>query len=792
MASTPVRPRELAALVVILCLALGLRLYRLDAQSLWNDEGTSVALAQRDLATITRNAAADIHPPLYYYLLHFWVRRVGTGESAVRSLSVLAGLLLVGVTYLLARRFSGPGAALWATLFAALSPFQVYYAQEARMYIWVTLWGAISLLAAQRLLAGEGLAGSWRARKGWVALYLSATVAALYSHYLAFTLVLAQNVAFLWGWYHLPKKGRWRSLARWGLVQGALVAGYIPWLLLSAPSLRNWPAVSPALGPGELLPQMARVLALGVTVEGGAWVDLAVLILTLLLLPGLLGKDTVERDAPSPTPKVWAALHLVVPVVMLLLLSWQRPMYKPKFLLLASPGYYLLQGQGIAVLGRWLGRRGGRWLRATGMGVLALAIGAASAYSLWALYFDPRYQRDDYRGIVAYINATAGPQDAILINAPSQIETVDYYYRGPLPEYPLPAQRPPDPGATEAALEAMVARHPRLYAIFWATNESDPQGLVEGWLNRRCYKALDSWFGHVRLVVYAAPQVAAQEIAQPLAVEYGGGIQLLGYTLLTPQPRSGDILQLTLFWRAQEGIGARYKVFVHVVDGRGNIVGQRDGEPVGDLRPTTTWQPGEIIADNYGILLPPGTPPGEHTVRVGLYALEDGRRLPVRRAGEALGDAFTLARVAIQPSPAPPPLSALDLQRPDASSWGALRLVGHSLHRLGFEHEGKLTLRPGDVAKLVLFWQKGEGAPAQEGFVVALQDRKGRNLWEHKLRVTDGAFPLALWREGEVVRDIQLLFLPPALPPGAYRLVLRADGWAQDKAYTLEQIRIAP
>ncbi len=103
-----------------------------------------------------------------------------------------------------------------------------------------------------------------------------------------------------------------------------------------------------------------------------------------------------------------------------------------------------------------------------------------------------------------------------------------------------------------------------------------------------------------------------------------------------------------------------------------------------------------------------------------------------------------------------------------------------------------MTLRPGDVAKLLLFWQKGAGAPAQEDFVVALQDRKGQNLWEHNLRVTGGTFPLASWREGEVVRDIQLLFLPATLPPGTYRLVLRAQGWAQGKAVTLEQIRIAP
>ncbi len=48
-------------------------MYRIGAQSLWYDEGTSATVAPRDIATIIANAANDIHPPLYYLLLHFWV-----------------------------------------------------------------------------------------------------------------------------------------------------------------------------------------------------------------------------------------------------------------------------------------------------------------------------------------------------------------------------------------------------------------------------------------------------------------------------------------------------------------------------------------------------------------------------------------------------------------------------------------------------------------------------------------------------------------------------------------------
>jgi hypothetical protein len=97
------RQREWLLLILILALAAGLRLYRLDAQSLWNDEGTSVALAGRSLAAITQGAAADIHPPSYYYLLHYWLMLAGNSEFGARSLSALAGVALVGLVYALGR-----------------------------------------------------------------------------------------------------------------------------------------------------------------------------------------------------------------------------------------------------------------------------------------------------------------------------------------------------------------------------------------------------------------------------------------------------------------------------------------------------------------------------------------------------------------------------------------------------------------------------------------------------------------------------------------------------------------
>jgi outer membrane biosynthesis protein TonB len=89
----------------------------------------------------------DQHPPLYYALLHGWMRLVGDSEFAVRTLSALFGTLTVPVIYRLARRIAGKTAGLLAALILAVSPFHVRFAQEARMYTLLALEAALALYA---------------------------------------------------------------------------------------------------------------------------------------------------------------------------------------------------------------------------------------------------------------------------------------------------------------------------------------------------------------------------------------------------------------------------------------------------------------------------------------------------------------------------------------------------------------------------------------------------------------------------------------------------------------------
>ena len=99
--------------------------------------------------------AQDIHPPLYYALLHAWAALLGTGPAALRLLSLVVGVLTIPLLYLVARRMLSTRAALLAALLLTISPLHVYYSQEVRMYGLVALLSVGVLAAAWRVFDAE-------------------------------------------------------------------------------------------------------------------------------------------------------------------------------------------------------------------------------------------------------------------------------------------------------------------------------------------------------------------------------------------------------------------------------------------------------------------------------------------------------------------------------------------------------------------------------------------------------------------------------------------------------------
>jgi hypothetical protein len=126
-------------------------------------------------------------------------------------------------------------------------------------------------------------------------------------------------------------------------------------------------------------------------------------------------------------------------------------------------------------------------------------------------------------------------------------------------------------------------------------------------------------------------------------------VRLLGYDLDTwrLKPEGEKLIQLTLYWQALAEIDEDYTVFTHLLGEDGKIWGQMDSQPVRGRRPTSTWQPGEVIIDHYHILPLPDVPPGEYRIEVGMYLLETMERLPLYEGGRRLPEDRVLLEPAI-------------------------------------------------------------------------------------------------------------------------------------------------
>lgn len=761
-------------------LAFALRVYRLDGQSLWADEGASAYMTHRSAVEIIVAAAGDIHPPLYYLVLTAWTKLAGQSEYTLRFLSVVFGTVLVTLAIRLGRLLTDRTTALGGGFFTALSPLLIYYSQEARMYEQMATLGTgaivLSLTAWSATTDQENRRCSYRRRALLIAAAPVFSLSVL-SQYFGVTAMISASLLFVL--YHPNFMRRWRDWLAWAAVQLTAIAMVVPWLLYASNQLKSWSVDSEPLSPSEFLLRTIRTFSFGY-----AW-DQTVTDKTTLLLIGLFALSALwpfVRSYRRPAFRGWlsAVTIALTPPLTLFLVAINRPVYNPKFLLMALPAFGLLEGCAVVAVGsialrlarpRWSSRP----LAVAASGALLLVMLFATGRALAAGYLDPKYGRDDYRGLVRYMDLAGKPGDAIVLNAPGQSEIFGYYYHDSFPVRGLPGNRPPDRAATERELESIAGKAERIWLVLWASEQSDPDGIVEGWLNRNAYRTSNRWYGGVRLVLYTVGRSGNGDLIQvPETQQFESGIGLLGYSLATPVTRPGEALQLSLFWKPSAQIADRYTVFTHIIDAAELIWGQRDSEPVAGQRPTTTWSVNETVQDRYGIPVLPGTPPGEYFVELGLYRPQDGRRLGILDSnGKASSDRLLIGPITIGPPDRQPPIDALGIPSPSNAAFGALRLIGYDFHKLGFD-TGAVDFKSGDQAHLSTFWKAEQRPGRDRQLTYEVQDESGKTLIRNTIDPTNGLFPTSQWSEGELVRSQQRFVL--SVPPGRYRLFVGLDG----------------
>lgn len=623
-----------------------LRFHLLGVQSLWNDEGNSYVQATRSLSEIAANAAQDIHPPGYYGLLAVWRQLAGDSEFALRSLSTFASILTVAFTFGLGKRLLDTRAGIAAAVFTALNTFNIYYAQEARMYALLALWGAAGMWALTGVMISPQ-ASRWTVRKIVLASLPLGLInaAGLYTQYAYPFVMLAQGVlamVYLMSGFRPPATRHQAMKGRSAFPIGFVVANlitialYLPWLPTAIKQITSWPSTGQVISTGDALGTIMAWLAVGITktsVSDGIAIG-------VILAASVSSLVTFRRTAlwRRTVPILW----VLIPVGAFLLLGLFRPA-NLKLLLPAQVGCALILGMGMSA---WWGTPHPGWIGRIQRGSAMLGFMLASAFlmlSIPPLYTDSLYRRSDYRAMAAVIAANPRPGDAIILDAPNQEEVFRYYYRGDAPVYTLPPGLGGNDAETLAAVRGIIEEYQRIFVLFWGEAERDPNHVVETTLDHETYEAgQDVWYGDVRLARYVTP-VDITNIT-PVNTKFGDFITLVGYALNGSTAAPGDVLQILLDWQTNAVLGVRYKVFVQLLNSNGVLAAQRDSEPGGGSAPTTSWQPGDPVIDRHGVALPEDLNPGPYSLIVGLYNIDDpNQRLPV---GE--GDYMTLATIQVR------------------------------------------------------------------------------------------------------------------------------------------------
>ena len=141
---------------------------------------------------------------------------------------------------------------------------------------------------------------------------------------------------------------------------------------------------------------------------------------------------------------------------------------------------------------------------------------------------------------------------------------------------------------------------------------------------------------------YNSADYTAEPAQTRLLADFGGQIALIGYDTSAQTAQPGDMVTVTLYWQAQRPLDINYQSFLHVLSPDGVLAAQSDHLNPGDF-PTRRWSTDKYVRDVHTFTLPADLPPGEYTIKTGLWVQAEGWRLPVLdAAGQQIGDGAAL------------------------------------------------------------------------------------------------------------------------------------------------------
>lgn len=513
---TPRSLRAPPALVLLVgavtALGLALRLIGIGDRSLWLDESFSFWMATQPFDTLwLRTMQIDVHPPLYYALLHFWI---GPDSSAadLRAFSALWGAAAIPVVHLIGREVGGRAVGVLAALLMAISPLNVAYGQQGRMYTMLTFFAVVAMYCAVRLVATVGHPAQRHPLSPatgalcWAGFAVSTALAMLTQN--TAVLLAATVGAFAVALAVLRRTSALKDTARNGdedagrcwVTPRCWVAGGAAVLLLWLPWFPGFLAQSARIdaefwiSPPTPLQVLEHVRDLAAAYSPDA-VAIPIVIATVAL--ATLGAWRLRH---RPELLLLLLLLLLGPLVAQLLVSLRRPIFSTRTLIWTAVPLFVLLATGITQLRR--------------RGLIPCACAALLVVNLVGLvswYREPG--AEDWRGAAAYIAARAQPGDVVLFSAGWTELPFSFYYRRtggpPVEAHGLPVdpfeRDELEPRMAESdipRLDLLVAGRPRIWLVLSHDWYTDPQRIVTDHLGQSWHVTEQQDLAGMRIQAY--------------------------------------------------------------------------------------------------------------------------------------------------------------------------------------------------------------------------------------------------------------------------------------------------
>lgn len=357
-------------------------------QSVWRDEAFSVLMALRPVSFIITHVSFE--PPLYYLLLHFWIKIFGTSEIALRSLSLVAFAAATGVVIVWAEKlFRKHWLSWWLPVFFFFNPMLLYYGMEGRTYGWYILFTVLSLFAYTE--------------RRWV-LLAAATVLGFYTH--SYFLIVPFIEVFH---YILTTRIHWKKdpMVR---VMAISTASIAPWFVVLAREANIFQKLWYFPVDMNLVTSVLGNLFLGY--EGTPWYMW--IFTKILSLPILLFVVLALRSNKTQQRARVFATQIFLPLIIVIGISFMKPLYVNRYVIPVSIAEVFIIALGIRAI------QNTTIQKIAGVLWLLFILG----FNIW---YPDKHAKVDIRSTLTQINMLKSPTDVVMADNPLVFFETVYY-----------------------------------------------------------------------------------------------------------------------------------------------------------------------------------------------------------------------------------------------------------------------------------------------------------------------------------------------------------------------------